>query len=147
MAILLRFGLFPIDFKRFYVGSFQNQPIPKEGCASIVVSTSVLAEGIDVPSCGLVLCFDAAQSPLQHLQLRGRARRALSGFTVLVGGSERGGPSLRQLQDYEQQVLEVLRQWPKRQRESRVESGKVLEIEASGARRARLKGVGSLSGV
>lgn len=32
----------------------------QEGAVSIVVATSVLAEGIDVPSCGLVLCSMAA---------------------------------------------------------------------------------------
>lgn len=107
----------------------------QEGGASIMVSTSVLAEGIDVPSCGLVLCFDAAQSPLQHVQLRGRARRAESEFTVLVGSRERlGGPTLQQLKDYEAQVVEVLRTWPVRAQNSPVERSKVLEIAATGAR-------------
>lgn len=39
----------------------------QEGAVSIVVATSVLAEGIDVPSCGLVLCSMAALGWIQRL--------------------------------------------------------------------------------
>eukprot|EP00435_Cladocopium_sp_Y103_P045644 s194_g13.t1 len=121
------------------------RPHNEEGAVSIVVATSVLAEGIDIPSCGLVLCFDSAVSPLQHVQLRGRARRAGSEFTVLVPrgskavGALAGGPSLQQLKDYEVRVLNVLKAWSLRPPHTRqlgpsVSSEEVLEISSSGAR-------------
>jgi len=114
----------------------------EEGAVSIVVATSVLAEGIDVPSCGLVLCFDPPVSPLQHVQLRGRARRAESEFTVLTSVSGEAplsaGPSLQQLKDYEVRVLHVLSTWnlrPMRKNTGSIYTAdEVLEIAASGAR-------------
>ncbi|CAL1164996.1 unnamed protein product [Cladocopium goreaui] len=121
-------------------------PHNEEGAVSIVVATSVLAEGIDIPSCGLVLCFDSAVSPLQHVQLRGRARRAGSEFTVLVPkgakafGALAAGPSLQQLKDYEVRVLNVLKAWslrppcPRQLGPLVSEEEEVLEISSSGAR-------------
>lgn len=122
------------------------RPHNEEGAVSIVVATSVLAEGIDIPSCGLVLCFDSAVSPLQHVQLRGRARRARSEFTVLVPKGPKGplgalatGPSLQQLKDYEVGVLNVLKAWSLRPSCPRPKLGpvseeEVLEVNSSGAR-------------
>ncbi|CAJ1350431.1 unnamed protein product, partial [Effrenium voratum] len=105
---------------------------------SVLVATSVLAEGIDVPSCGLVLCFDPASSPLQHLQLRGRARLAGSEFTVLVprGAVASAGPSLKDLQEYEDMVLDTLRTWPiRRQRDlPTAADGESFVVSSTGAR-------------
>eukprot|EP00913_Durusdinium_trenchii_P003720 g3443.t1 len=116
----------------------------EEGSVSIVVATSVLAEGIDIPSCGLVLCFDPAVSPLQHVQLRGRARAANSEFTVLVPANAAQctlparGPSLQQLKDYEDGVLRVLKGWQPRKAPlggaETFSSDEVLVVPSTGAR-------------
>ncbi|CAE8678406.1 unnamed protein product, partial [Polarella glacialis] len=83
---------------------------------SVLVATSVLAEGIDVPSCSLVLCFDLARTPLEHLQMRGRARAADSELTVLVPETSAGGLAgdaelLAAFKEYEERVIKVLKGW------------------------------------
>lgn len=44
------------------------------GKKSILVATSVLEEGIDVPACNMVVCFDPPKELRSFIQRRGRAR-------------------------------------------------------------------------
>ena len=47
----------------------------REGRVNVLVSTSVVEEGIDVPSCNLVIKFDFPQTFRSFVQSRGRARQ------------------------------------------------------------------------
>jgi hypothetical protein len=47
------------------------------GKINLLVATSVVEEGIDVPVCNLVICFDEPVSPKTFVQRRGRARHSV----------------------------------------------------------------------
>ena len=68
----------------------------RDGKSKILVCTSVLEEGIDVPECNIVIRFDGVQSLIQFIQSRGRARmqNETSKFFILANEEE----SKRQLQ-------------------------------------------------
>ncbi|KAL1841683.1 hypothetical protein VTJ49DRAFT_6722 [Mycothermus thermophilus] len=51
---------------------------------NLVVATSVLEEGIDVPACNLVICFDEPDNLKAFIQRRGRARMSESELYLLV---------------------------------------------------------------
>lgn len=49
---------------------------------NLLVATSVLEEGIDVPACNLVICFDTPTTSKSFIQRRGRARMKDSRLTI-----------------------------------------------------------------
>ena len=53
-----------------------------EGESRLIVTTSVLEEGIDVAHCDLVVAFTGLQSLIRFIQMRGRARKKDSKFVV-----------------------------------------------------------------
>jgi ERCC4-related helicase len=54
------------------------------GKTNLLVATTVLEEGIDVPACNLVICFDEPRTPKSFVQRRGRARMSTSTLYLLV---------------------------------------------------------------
>ena len=60
----------------------------RNGRSNLIVTTTVLEEGIDVSACNVVVCFDEPQNLVSFIQRRGRARKSASKFVLM---SEEGG--------------------------------------------------------
>nr|POF12670.1 dicer-like protein 2 [Quercus suber] len=56
----------------------------REGAANVIVTTSVLEEGIDVQACNMVACFDLPTNLKSYIQRRGRARQQHSRYGLLL---------------------------------------------------------------
>eukprot|EP00741_Cyanophora_paradoxa_P003955 tig00000741_g3847.t1 len=55
----------------------------RDGTVNVLVATSIAEEGLDIPSCQLVVRYDGATSWRQLVQSRGRARNAASTFVCM----------------------------------------------------------------
>ena len=60
-----------------------------EGESRLIVTTSVLEEGIDVAQCDLVVAFTRLRSLIRFIQMRGRARKIDSVFVIFETEEER----------------------------------------------------------
>jgi ERCC4-related helicase len=56
----------------------------KNGERNLIVCTTVLEEGIDVPTCHLVICFDRPKNLKSFVQRRGRARKEQSKYIIFL---------------------------------------------------------------
>lgn len=55
----------------------------REGGHKVVIGTSVLEEGLDVPRCNLVILYDHVTNEIQRVQTRGRNRRENSRYVLI----------------------------------------------------------------
>lgn len=62
----------------------------RSGNINLIIATEVLGEGIDIPACNLVVCFDYPDHLISFVQRRGRARQQKSKFVIFFpnGSSE-----------------------------------------------------------
>ena len=62
----------------------QSLSLFKSGVLNLIVATSVLEEGIDVPACNLVICFHKPANLKSFVQRRGRARHQESRLILMM---------------------------------------------------------------
>ncbi|KAH9908133.1 hypothetical protein F4778DRAFT_464583 [Xylariomycetidae sp. FL2044] len=63
----------------------------RKGKLDFMIATSVLEEGIDVPACNLVICFDQPANLKAYIQRRGRAREKESRLVLFCTQEETTG--------------------------------------------------------
>lgn len=82
----------------------------RAGSLNVIVTTSVLEEGIDLPTCSTVIRYDRAKNFREFVQSRGRARQRDSTFVALcnLGESKETQQSLDIFHDFEVTIKEVL---------------------------------------
>ncbi|KAJ9703323.1 hypothetical protein PVL29_004924 [Vitis rotundifolia] len=70
----------------------------RKGTVNVIVSTSILEEGLDVQSCNLVIRFDPSATVCSFIQSRGRARMQNSDYLLMVRSGD--DKTLSRLQTY-----------------------------------------------
>ncbi|KAI9835015.1 MAG: Dicer-like protein 2 [Sclerophora amabilis] len=60
----------------------------RSGEKNLIITTSVLEEGIDVSACHMVICFQKPPNLKSFIQRRGRARKKHSKYIIMVGEEE-----------------------------------------------------------
>ncbi|XP_073032399.1 endoribonuclease Dicer homolog 2-like [Primulina eburnea] len=70
----------------------------RNGTVNIIISTSMLEEGLDVQSCNLVIRFDPSATICSFIQSRGRARMQNSDFVLMVESEDTS--ALSQVKNY-----------------------------------------------
>ena len=80
----------------------------RSGEKNLIIATSVLEEGIDLPACHLVISFDIPDNITSFIQRRGRARQKVSEFAVMEA-NDVGSMSVdsKQWSDLERQMQSV----------------------------------------
>lgn len=77
----------------------------KYGQVNCLFATQVAEEGLDIPTCNLVIRFDLYRSAIQYIQSRGRAREENSEYlTFIEGGNGRHSRTVAQAM-YDQSTL------------------------------------------
>jgi len=56
----------------------------KNGSTNCIVATDVVDEGIDIPTCTLIIRYDMPVDFRGYVQSKGRARHSLSNYVILM---------------------------------------------------------------
>ncbi|KAG0646281.1 ATP-dependent helicase DCL-2 [Hyphodiscus hymeniophilus] len=91
----------------------------KAGVIKLVIATSVLEEGIDVPACNMVVCFQKPANLKSFVQRRGRARHRASKLILLLD------PKTDKVNDWQQLEADMKRLYEDEMRKLTA----VLEVE------------------
>ena len=107
----------------------------KSGAKNLIVSTSVLEEGIDVTACNRVFCFERPATLKSFVQRRGRARHEESKYIVMF--PEQDLSYLREWQEMENMVKQLFANT-----EREIQELKALEASDQGYRQFRIPKTG-----
>ncbi|KAI4260155.1 MAG: hypothetical protein LQ352_000420 [Teloschistes flavicans] len=110
----------------------------RAGRKNLIITTSALEEGIDVPACNVVVCFDKQMNLKSLIQRRGRARQSKSTFAILFAESD----DLSTVSTWEQLELHMrqlyeddMRQLAELEAKETVDEGdRVFIVEKTGAK-------------
>ena len=61
----------------------------RSGAKNLLISTTVVEEGIDITACNTVICFDQPKNLVSFIQRRGRARSFKSKYYVMLSSLEK----------------------------------------------------------
>ena len=109
----------------------------RAGDISIMISTSVLEEGIDVSGCNSVICFDPPKNLVSFVQRRGRARKKEAEYIIFVSADDMKADPSRWAQ-LEEQMKKAYREEnreiaPAEDIEDESELARFHRIDATGA--------------
>jgi len=111
----------------------------RTGEINLLIATSAVEEGIDVPKCNLVICFDEPDNIKSFIQRRGRARSRESRLLLLLDKDAK-----RCIADWEDLEIQMKLQYEKEERcvqeQAKLEKNEteqsrslILEVESTGA--------------
>ncbi|KAI4196309.1 MAG: hypothetical protein LQ350_006626 [Teloschistes chrysophthalmus] len=110
----------------------------RAGRRNLVITTSALEEGIDVPACNVVVCFDNQMNLKSLIQRRGRARQSKSTFAIMFAESD--DPSTVSTWKQQEEKMRKLYEDDMRQlaeleaKEAAEEGDRVFVVEKTGAK-------------
>lgn len=98
----------------------------RSGALNLLISTSVVEEGLDIPACHLVVCFSLPPNLKSFIQRRGRARREKSTYILMFEEGDREGS----VENFERREKEMVEEYLDANRELVIETE---EKEESGS--------------